>query len=118
MKKYYVFKKLGQNLELVGRSKDEFDTFIRNNSDDVIEWQAHEIEESLNLGDITEENPLVAECLDNGNEWVVCYPDSESIVYTQKNFDVLDELSIEIDDYLIYFKEENLLNKDEKDLIA
>lgn len=118
MKKFYVFRKQGEKLELVGNSKDEFDSFIRDNYEDVMEWQANEIEESLNLGDITEDNPLVAECLDNGSEWVMCYPDSESILYSQKNFDNSDELSVKIGNCIIYFKELVLLNKDEKDLIA
>jgi hypothetical protein len=118
MKSYYVFKQIGQSIKLVGKSKDEFHSFIRNNYDDVIEWQANEIEESLNLGDIQEDSPLVVECLDNENQWVLCYPDSDSIIYTQKNFDNSDHLSIQFDNCLIYFKEEKLLNNVEKKLIG
>ena len=117
MKNYFVFEQQENNLHLVGKSKDEFDSYIRNNVDDVMQWQANEIEESLNLGDVAENNPIVVECLDNGNEWVTCYPDSETIVYTQKSLELSEGLSVDFGDRVVYFKEQSMLNEIEKSLI-
>ena len=47
----------------------------------------------------------------------MCYPDDESIIYTQKAYESSESLVIEIDEYKIYFKAENLLNEAEKALI-
>jgi hypothetical protein len=82
-----------------------------------MEWQAYEIEEALNSGDAAEDNPIVIESLDNGNEWVVLYPDDGPIIYTQKAYENSESLVVEIDEDKIYFKAENLLNEAEKALI-
>ena len=116
MKNFYVFKQTNDKIELIGKSKNDFSSYIMN-LDRVMEWQAYEIEEALNLGDTTEDNPIVIECLDNGNEWVVLYPDDGPIIYTQKAYENSESLVVEIDEDKIYFKAENLLNEAEKALI-
>ena len=116
MKNFFVFKQTNDQIELIGKSKDEFSSYIFN-FDDVMEWQAYEIEEALNSGNAAEDHPVVIECLDICNEWVVCYPDDESIIYTQKAYESSESLVVEIDENKIYFKAENLLNEAEKALI-
>jgi hypothetical protein len=116
MKNFYVFKQTNDQIELIGKSKNDFSSYIMN-LEYVMKWQAYEIEEALNYGDTTEDNPIVIECLDNGNEWVVLYPDDGPIIYTQKAYENSESLVVEIDEYKIYFKAENLLNEAEKALI-
>ncbi len=116
MKNFYVFQQTNDKIELIGKSKDEFDSYIMN-LDDVMAWQAYEIEEAVNSGNAAEDHPVAIECLDNCNEWVVCYPDDESIIYTQKAYESSESLVVEIDENKIYFKAENLLNEAEKALI-
>jgi hypothetical protein len=116
MKNFYVFKQTNDKIELIGKSKNDFSSYIMN-LDRVMEWQAYEIEEALNSGDAAEDNPIVIECLDNGNEWVVLYPDDGPIIYTQKEYESSESLVVEIDEDKIYFKAENLLNEAEKELI-
>ena len=121
MKKYYVFLKENNHLSKVGNSKEEFDSYIRNNVDDVIQWTGPEIEDSLNNGGVEEGDPLVVELLDNNNEWVTC-DGNRDIIYTQKQLDTVDFFSFEFSNSndpncIIYFKEINALNDDEKKLI-
>jgi len=116
MKNTFGFKKIKNDIELISSSKEEFDSFIRNNFD-AMEWTSVEIEESINLGDIGEGHPIAIEVFDNSNEWVVCYPDADNILYTQKQFENQDSLSIQIDETELYFKSENDLNDIELNLI-
>ena len=116
MKKYYVFLKKDGILSKVGESKDEFDTYIINNVDDVIQWTGPEIEDSLNNGGVEEDHPLVVELLDNSNEWATCWPD-DNIIYTQNMIENSDTFSVDFGDCIIYFKDDANLNNDERDLI-
>ena len=95
----------------------EFDSYLRENFDDVIEWTSVEIEEAINLGDIAEDHAIAIEIFENGNEWVLCYSDADNILYTQKTFENSDSLSIDINESIIYFKPTSQLNADEKKLI-
>jgi hypothetical protein len=52
MKKYYVFLKKNDLLSKVGDSKEEFDWYIINNVEDMIQWTGPEIEDSLNNGGV------------------------------------------------------------------
>ncbi len=117
MKKYFVFEKKSDVLTLLGTNKDEFIDYIDNNVDDIIKWRPHEIEETLENGDCSNDHPLVLELLDNANEWAYCWGDAENIIYTQKTFENEDFLSCDFYDFVVYFKEFNLLNDDEKKLI-
>jgi hypothetical protein len=47
MKNFYVFKQTNDQIELIGKSKNDFSSYIMN-LDRVMEWQAYEIEEALN----------------------------------------------------------------------
>ena len=121
MKKYYVFLKKNDLLSKVGDSKEEFDWYIINNVEDMIQWTGPEIEDSLNNGGVEEGHPLVVELLDNKNEWVTCNGDAD-IIYTQKQLDTMDFFSFDFSNSndpncTIYFKEINALNDDEKKLI-
>ena len=116
MEKYYVFLKKDDLLSKVGDGKDEFDTYIMNNVDDVIQWTGPEIEDSLNNGGVEEGDPLVVELLDNSNEWVTCDGNGD-IIYTQKMIDKSDTFSVDFGNCIIYFKNETNLNNDERDLI-
>jgi len=114
MKKHYVFLKKNDLLSKVGDGKDEFDTYIRNNVDDVIQWTGPEIEDSLNNGGVEEGDPLVVELLDNSNEWVTC-DGNRDIIYTQKMIDKSDTFSVDFGNCIIYFKNETNLNNDERE---
>ncbi len=116
MKKHYVFLKKDGIISKIGDSKDEFDYYIINNIDGVIQWTGPEIEDSLNNGGVEEGDPLVVELLDNGNEWVTCSDDA-IIIYTQKMIDTSDTFSVDFSDCVVYFKDETNLNKEERDLI-
>jgi hypothetical protein len=116
MKNTFGFKKIKNEIQLISSTKEEFDSFVRNNFD-AMEWTAVEIEESISLGDIGEDHPIAIEIFDNSNEWVVCYPDADNILYTQKQFENQDSLSFHIDDTELYFKSENDLNNEELNLI-
>jgi hypothetical protein len=96
----------------------EFDSYLRENFDDVIEWTSVEIEEAINLGDIAEDHAIAIEIFENGNEWVLCYSDADNILYTQKNFENSDSLSIDKNESTIYFKPTSQLNADEKKLVV
>ena len=115
--KITAFKNTKGKIELIGHSKEEFDSYLRENFDDVIEWTSVEIEESINLGDIAEDHVLAIEILENGNEWVICYSDADNILFTQKTFENSDSLNIDIDESTIYFKPTSQLNADEKKLL-
>jgi hypothetical protein len=99
MKNTFGFKKIKNEIQLISSTKEEFDSFVRNNFD-AMEWTSVEIE-----------------IFDNSNEWVVCYPDADNILYTQKQFENQDSLSFHIDDTELYFKSENDLNNEELNLI-
>ena len=111
-----AFNKNKNVLELVGNSAEDFDAYVRNNFD-VMEWTSVEIEEAIDLGDVGEDHQIAIEIFENGNEWVVCYPDADTILYTQKSLKIANSLSVEIEDNIIYFKAENELNDSEKELI-
>ena len=115
--KITAFKNTKGKIELIGQSKEEFDSYLRENFDDVIEWTSVEIEEAINLGDIAEDHVLAIEILENGNEWVICYSDADNILFTQKTFENSDSLNIDIDESTIYFKPTSQLNADEKKLL-
>ena len=115
--KIHAFKNTKGKIELIGHSKEEFDSYLRENFDDVIEWTSVEIEEAINLGDIAEDHAIAIEIFENGNEWVLCYSDADNILYTQKTFENSDSLSIDINESTIYFKPTSQLNADEKKLI-
>jgi hypothetical protein len=119
--KYVVFLIKNGSLSKVGDSKEEFDWYIMNNVEDMIQWTGPEIEDSLNNGGVEEGHPLVVELLDNKNEWVTCNSDAD-IIYTQKQLDTMDFFSFDFSNSndsncTIYFKEINALNDDEKKLI-
>ena len=119
--KYYVFLKKNDLLTKVGDSKEEFDWYIINNVEDMIQWTGPEIEDSLNNGGVEEGDRLVVELLDNKNEWVTCNSNGD-IIYTQKQLDTMDFFSFDFSNSndpncTIYFKEINALNDDEKKLI-
>jgi hypothetical protein len=121
MKKHVVFLKKNDLLSKVGDSKDEFDWYVLNNSEGIIQWTGPEIEESLNNGGVEEGHPLVVELLDNKNEWATCTDDA-NIIYTQKQLDTMDFFSLDCYDsnyqkFVVYFKEINALNDEEKKLI-
>ena len=121
MKKHVVFLKKNGLLSKVGDSKDDFDYYILNNSEGIIQWTGPEIEESLNNGGVEEGHPLVVELLDNKNEWATCTDDA-NIIYTQKQLDTMDFFSLDCYDsnyakFVVYFKEINALNDEEKKLI-
>lgn len=117
MSTIFAFKKSIKSLELVGKSKEEFDSYVRNNFD-AMEWTSLEIEEAISLGDAGEDHPIAKAIFDNGNEWVMCYPDADTILYSQKQLDSANSLRIEIEDDVLYFKLENELNEQEKALVA
>jgi hypothetical protein len=49
---------------------------------------------------------------------VYCYPEHQNILYTQKQFDEGDELSVDMGKGVtIYFRELSILNPQEKQLI-
>jgi hypothetical protein len=115
--KIYAFINTKGKIELIGNSKEEFYSYIRENFDDVIEWTNIEIEEAINLGDIAEDHVIAIEIFDNGNEWVLCTSDADNILFTQKTFENSDSLSVDINESTIYFKPTSQLNADEKKLI-
>ncbi len=115
--KIHAFKNTKGENELIGHSKEEFDSYIRVNFDDVIEWTSIEIEEAINLGDIAEDHAIAIEIFENENEWVLTTSDVDKILYAQKTFENSDSLSIEINESIIYFKPTSQLTADEKKLI-
>ena len=122
MKKHVVFLKKNGLLSKVGDSKDDFDYYILNNAEGIIQWTGPEIEESLNNGAVEEGHPLVVELLDNKNEWATCTDGDANIIYTQKQLDTMDFFSLDCynsndKNFIVYFKEINALNDDEKKLI-
>ena len=116
--KTYAFINTKGKIELIGHSKDEFDSYLRENFDDIIEWTSVEIEEAINLGDIAEDHVIAVEIFENGNEWVLCYSDADNILFTQKTFENSDSLSVDINESTIYFKPTSQLNADEKKLVV
>ena len=115
--KIHAFINTKGKIELIGNSKDEFYSYIRENFDDVIGWTNVEIEEAINLGDIAEDHVIAIEIFDNGNEWVLCTSDADNILFTQKTFENSDSLSVDINESTIYFKPTSQLNADEEKLI-
>jgi hypothetical protein len=115
--KIHAFINTKGKIELIGNSKDEFYSYIRENFDDVIGWTNVEIEEAINLGDIAEDHVIAIEIFDNGNEWVLCTSDADNILFTQKTFENSDSLSVDINESTIYFKPTSQLNPDEEKLI-
>ena len=95
MKKYYVFKQEEESVDCIGVGKEVFDLYIRDCFDGAVEWTSNEIEESLNLGDISADHPLVVELLDNNNSWVLCYPDQDNIIYTESKLKESDEICVD-----------------------
>lgn len=125
MKKYYVFKQEEESVDCIGVGKEVFDLYIRDRFDGAVEWTSNEIEESLNLGDISADHPLVVELLDNNNNWVLCYPDQDNIIYTESKLKESDEIYVDFGVFesaskksiKVYFREFKLLTKKEKSLI-
>ena len=65
------FKSINCTIELIGHSKGDFDSYLRENFDDVIERTSVEIEEAINNGDLVEDHKLSLEIFENDNEWVL-----------------------------------------------
>jgi hypothetical protein len=51
--------------------KEDFDSNLRENFDDVIERTSVEIEEAINNGDLVEDHKLSLKIFENENEWVL-----------------------------------------------
>ena len=85
MKNFFVFKQTNDQIELIGNSKDEFSSYIFN-FDDVMEWQAYEIEEALNSGNAADDHPVVIECLDN------CTCACVNCIFQDDDNEVIEEL--------------------------
>lgn len=118
-KTFEVFKSIEDRLYYIGKNKDTFQEYLYKNysEDGYNQWFDNEINDSIEAGDATEDHPIAIAIFDNGNEWVYCYPDAGSILYTQKQFDFDDELAVDMGDAIIYFKETALLSTNEKELI-
>ena len=119
-KLFFVFKDSNGSIEYLGSNKEFFRDYLEKNYSDwgLNFWEAESINDSIETGDAGEDHPIAIEIFDNGNSWVYCYPEASNVLFTQKQFDEGDELSVEMKpNILVYFKEESLLTANEKTLI-
>jgi len=120
VKQYFVYKAENGKIEFIGDSKDVFQEYLDKNYSDygLNYWNGDDINDSIETGDAAEDHPIAIEIFDNGNTWVYCYPEHQNILYTQKQFDEGDELSVDMGKgVIIYFRELSILNPQEKQLI-